>query len=167
MANSVKIRDTLLPSDLVALQEKHQLIRDDAYDENNSADWKVRLARRYYNKLFREFAIIDLSQHLAGKYGLRWRTESEVLSGKGQTRCGSISCENSNVLNVYEMPFKYSEHGQIKRELIKVCVCSSCSPMLRTQKGMGSSSSSEPTKRKLKDNENSSHKQVKYGKSIT
>lgn len=40
--------------------------------------WESRLARRYYDKLFKEFAIVDLSRASEGKVGMRWRTEEEV-----------------------------------------------------------------------------------------
>ena len=110
-------------------------MRDDAYDEKHCDDWRVRMARRYYNQLYKEFAIIDLSRYKEGKFGLRWRTESEVISSKGQRSCGSKLCENSNDLNVFEMPFKYSENGTVKRELIKVCLCPPCSEKLSYGKG--------------------------------
>jgi hypothetical protein len=88
------------------------------------------MARRYYNQLYKEFAIIDLSRYKEGKYGLRWRTEKEVVSTKGQKICGSKHCEVAADLNVYELPFKYVEEGEVKRELIKVCLCPACSAKL-------------------------------------
>ena len=36
-----------------------------------------------YDKLFKEFAIADLSRYKEKKIGLRWRTEREVVCGKG------------------------------------------------------------------------------------
>jgi hypothetical protein len=51
---------------------------------------QVRLARRYYAKLYREFCIADLSRHKEGRVGLRWRTQKEVVSGKGQFACGAV-----------------------------------------------------------------------------
>ena len=36
---------------------------------------QVRLARRYYSKLFKEYAVADLSRHKEGRVGLRWRTQ--------------------------------------------------------------------------------------------
>ena len=50
----------------------------------------MRLARRYYSKLFREFCIADLSRHKEGRVGLRWRTQREVVAGKGQFICGAV-----------------------------------------------------------------------------
>ena len=42
---------------------------------------QVRLARRYYSKLFKEYAVADLSRHKEGRVGLRWRTQ--VRWGRG------------------------------------------------------------------------------------
>ena len=49
----------------------------------------MRLAARYYSKLFREYAIADLSRHAEGRLGLRWRTQAEVVAGRGQFTCGA------------------------------------------------------------------------------
>ncbi|KAK4381047.1 protein FRA10AC1 [Sesamum angolense] len=60
----------------------HQMfIRTEEDDMNPS--WEQRLVKRYYDKLFKEYCIADMSQYKTGKIGLRWRTEKEVMSGKG------------------------------------------------------------------------------------
>jgi protein FRA10AC1 len=122
-------------SDLDALRETHQLVRSNDYDEQHCDDWRVRMARRFYNQLYKEYAIIDLSRYKEGKYGLRWRTEAEVISSKGQQICASKHCDSSVNLATFELPFKYSEGGAIKRELIKVCLCEHCSDKLRYRGG--------------------------------
>ena len=126
-----KVKDNLLSSDLSALKEAHRLVRDDAFDEQHCDDWKVRMARRYYNKLYKEYAIIDLSRYKDGKYGLRWRTEAEVVSKKGQSVCGSKDCDLSDSLCTFELPFKYTEDSVVKRELVKICLCTTCSCKLQ------------------------------------
>ncbi|EFA84872.1 hypothetical protein PPL_01865 [Heterostelium album PN500] len=78
-------------SDLDTLKEYHQFIRDEDEDEDKDTDsqhnsWERRLAKKYYDRLFKEYAIIDLSRYETGQVGMRWRTESEVFSGKGQLR---------------------------------------------------------------------------------
>ena len=130
MTTKRKLKDNILASDLDALKDAHRLVRDDTYDEEHCDDWKVRMARRYYNKLYKEYAIIDLSRFKEGKYGLRWRTEAEVVSKKGQTVCGSKDCENARALSTFELPFKYMEDQVVKRELVKVCVCLDCTSKL-------------------------------------
>lgn len=41
------------------------------------------------SKLFKEYAIADLSRYKEGRVGLRWRTQEEVVSGRGQFVCGA------------------------------------------------------------------------------
>ena len=41
------------------------------------------------SKLYKEYAIADLSRHREGKVGLRWRTQKEVVSGRGQFICAA------------------------------------------------------------------------------
>ncbi len=123
-------------SELEVLKEQHQFVRNDDDDKINSEDWKVRMARRYYDQLYKEFAIIDLSRCEEGMIGLRWQTEKEVLCGKGQTSCGARQCisENISELVTYELPFSYVENGNNKLELVKVSLCGSCGKKLKIYK---------------------------------
>jgi hypothetical protein len=41
-------------SDHAVLERNHQFVRDDAEDEANASNWEVRMARRYYDKLYKE-----------------------------------------------------------------------------------------------------------------
>ena len=54
------------------------------------------------------------------KLGLRWRTEAEVLSGKGQFSCGARGCSETRGLATFEVPFGYEEAGERKEALVKV-----------------------------------------------
>ena len=54
------------------------------------------------------------------KLGLRWRTEAEVLGGKGQFSCGARGCAETRGLATFEVPFGYAEAGQRKEALVKV-----------------------------------------------
>lgn len=126
----LKASNSITSSDLEALKGSHQLVRNDTFDEQHCDDWRVRMARRYYNQLYKEFAIIDLTRYKEGKFGLRWRTEAEVINDKGQKICASKHCDQSTVLATFELPFKYAEDGIIKRELVKVCLCDICSTKL-------------------------------------
>ena len=45
--------------------------------------WEQQMAKRYYDKLFKEYCLADLSRYREGLVALRWRTEKEVLEGKG------------------------------------------------------------------------------------
>ena len=80
------------------------------------------------------YAIVDLSMHTSGKIGLRWRTESEVVSGRGQFTCASKRCQSDKNLHSYEVPFEYYEKAIKKNELVKVRVCIDCAKKLFYEK---------------------------------
>ena len=62
------------------LRENHEFIRDDEKDSRNlSSSWEIRMARNYYNQLYKEYALGDLTRYKEGKIGLRWRTQNEVM----------------------------------------------------------------------------------------
>jgi protein FRA10AC1 len=42
-----------------------------------------RLAKKYYDKLFKEYCIADLSRYKENRVAMRWRIEKEVQTGKG------------------------------------------------------------------------------------
>ncbi|PBC29825.1 hypothetical protein APICC_06439 [Apis cerana cerana] len=67
---------------------------------------------------------------------LRWRTEKEVIIGKGQFECGNKKCKNKEQLKSWEVNFGYIEHGQKKNALVKLRLCPECSIKLnyRSQK---------------------------------
>jgi protein FRA10AC1 len=143
----------LLPNDIEALQRNHQFVRDDEQDEKAmSRSWEVRMARKYYNRLFKEYAVGDFSRYREGKIGLRWRVEREVMNGKGQFTCGSLSCTASNNLESYEVPFRYNEGGVLKHELVKIRVCEECAVKLFYKKleSVPEKKKERPKKRKRK-----------------
>lgn len=102
-------------TDADALRDSHEFIRADGGQAPATATWGARLAARYYNKLLKEYALCDLSHYRAMKVGLRWRTEQEVVVGKGQFECASIACKAREQLASYELPFEYLEHGTVKQ----------------------------------------------------
>ncbi|KAG1893852.1 folate-sensitive fragile site protein Fra10Ac1-domain-containing protein [Suillus fuscotomentosus] len=111
------------------LKASHKFLRDGADDEA-STSWNDQLAQKYYESLYREFAICDLKHYRSGNFSLRWRTETEVLSGTGETTCANARCvehaASSTSLTTLELPFTYEEHGQRKEALVKVVLCSKC-----------------------------------------
>ena len=113
-----------------ALRREHEFVRDEERDLARGGAWEVRLAARYHAKLHKEYAIIDLSKWQKGLFGLRWRTEAEVLEGIGVEVCGAKRCENRLSLQSYEVPFAYEEKGQAKTELVKVRLCAACATKL-------------------------------------
>ena len=62
--------DKLTQSDLELLTKYHEFIRDDEKDSNlGRQDWGIRMARRYYDKLFKEYALVDLRRYKENKIG--------------------------------------------------------------------------------------------------
>uniref|UniRef100_A0A7C8ZNR7 Protein FRA10AC1 n=2 Tax=Opuntia streptacantha TaxID=393608 RepID=A0A7C8ZNR7_OPUST len=114
------------------------------------ASWEQRLVKRYYDKLFKEYCIADMSRYKSGKIGLRWRTEKEVISGKGQFICGNKHCDEKNGLASYEVNFSYFEAGENKQALIKLVACGRCAEKLHYRR--------HRQKKQLESTENAEHK---------
>uniref|UniRef100_A0A0K0EDI7 Protein FRA10AC1 homolog n=1 Tax=Strongyloides stercoralis TaxID=6248 RepID=A0A0K0EDI7_STRER len=103
------------------------------YDKNvdeSKMTWEEKLAKRYYDRIYKEYCIADLSKYKENKIALRWRLESEVKKGKGQFICGGKDCEIMENLSTWEVNFKYKEKDEIKNVLVKVCLCEECSKKL-------------------------------------
>ncbi|PQP98951.1 protein FRA10AC1 isoform X2 [Prunus yedoensis var. nudiflora] len=105
-------------TDQDTLREGYRFIRSEEDDMDRS--WEQRLVKRYYDKLFKEYCIADMSHYKSGKIGLRWRTEKEVVSGKGQFVCGNKHCDVKEGLASYEVNFSYFEAGENKQALVKL-----------------------------------------------
>ncbi|XP_059608272.1 protein FRA10AC1 homolog [Phlebotomus argentipes] len=114
-------------TDIDVIRENHQFLWDDS-EQNLS--WERQLAKSYYSKLFREYCICDLSQYKRNQVGLRWRTENEIVLGRGQFLCGNKHCQERERLASWEVNFNYVEHGQRKSALVKVRLCPDCSRKL-------------------------------------
>lgn len=123
-------------SDADALASAHRFLWDGKLDDSgNSADtWEVRLAKKYYAKLYREYALADMSRYKEGAIGLRWRTAQEVFDGKGQFTCGNKVCTSCESLQSFELLFAYAEHGEHKQALVKLRVCPACEEKLNYRK---------------------------------
>ncbi|KAM9980479.1 hypothetical protein ACTFIZ_007847 [Dictyostelium cf. discoideum] len=130
-------------TDYQVLKENHQFLRDE--NENEDTDqltWEEKLAKTYYDRLYKEYAIIDLSRYKSGEIGLRWRIESEVIIGRGQFTCANKKCESSATnnnkmddLKSFEVPFSYNELNENKVALVKVVLCPLCSKLLNYNNG--------------------------------
>ncbi|KAK6143161.1 hypothetical protein DH2020_023509 [Rehmannia glutinosa] len=126
-------RETLpVKTDQDTLREGYRFIRTEEDDMNPS--WEQRLVKRYYDKLFKEYCIADMSKYKTGKIGLRWRTEKEVISGKGQFTCGNKHCNQKDSLSSYEANFSQIYSGENKQALVKLVACDRCSEKLYYKK---------------------------------
>eukprot|EP00261_Vitis_vinifera_P026138 XP_010659346.1 PREDICTED: protein FRA10AC1 isoform X2 [Vitis vinifera] len=114
---------TKLPvkTDQDTIREGYRFILSEEDEMDQS--WEQRLVKRYHDKLFKEYCIADMSQYKSGKIGLRWRTEKEVISGKGQFICGNKHCDKRDGLTSYEVNFSYFEAGENKQALVKLVTC--------------------------------------------
>ncbi|KAL5538607.1 hypothetical protein UlMin_044801 [Ulmus minor] len=121
-----------IKTDQDTLREGYRFIRSEEDDMDRS--WEQRLVKRYYDKLFKEYCIADMSHYKSGKIGLRWRTEKEVVSGKGQFICGNKHCDEKDGLASYEVNFSYFEAGENKQALVKLVVCERCAEKLHYKK---------------------------------
>ena len=137
------------------LEQNHRFIRDD--DTQEDVGEEKLLAREYYDSLFREYALVDLSHWREQVMALRWRTKAEVLSGQGQFTCGCLNCPGRyqgdgdgpmEELKLFELNFAYVEDGIGKNSLVKVCVCRKCSKKLRKAQRSDSERTANPHKRK-------------------
>ncbi|KAK7283891.1 hypothetical protein RIF29_13639 [Crotalaria pallida] len=117
-----------IKTDQDTLREGYRFIRSEEDDMNPS--WEQRLVKRYYDKLFKEYCLADMSRYKSGKIGLRWRTEKEVISGKGQFVCGNKHCNEKSGLASYEVNFSYFEAGENKQALVKLVTCERCAQKL-------------------------------------
>ncbi|KAI9461551.1 folate-sensitive fragile site protein Fra10Ac1-domain-containing protein [Lactarius psammicola] len=141
------------------LKASHKFLREDGDPaEAHNPSWNDQLAQKYYDNLFREFAVCDLKHYKSGNFALRWRTESEVLSGAGENSCGNTRCKHHNnqdtatQLTTLELPFAYEEHGERKSALVKVVLCPRCLKKLMWKRntdkgGQAPTSTEEPIER--------------------
>jgi protein FRA10AC1 len=123
--------DALALSELRALHDSHEFIMDEKSDRRDPADKAAEMARQYWQKLYKEYALADLSRTAEGRIGLRWRTESEVVAGKGQFSCASVSCTETHPLTTLELPFRYVEKGEVKSALVKTRLCGPCALLVQ------------------------------------
>ncbi|KAH7714191.1 acid phosphatase [Aphelenchoides avenae] len=89
-------------NDYDIIRENHKFVWGDDEVTEVEQSWEARLAKKYYDKLFKEYCIADLSQFEKNRIAMRWRTEKEVRSGKGQFECGSKHCTERDDLSTWE-----------------------------------------------------------------
>ncbi|EMD34006.1 hypothetical protein CERSUDRAFT_76167 [Gelatoporia subvermispora B] len=115
------------------LKASHRFLRED--EPEGGLTWEEQVAKKYYDNLYREYAVCDLKHYKTGNFALRWRTENEVVSGAGETTCGNTRCplhkehgedEIQPALTTLELPFSYVETGENKFALVKVVLCEKC-----------------------------------------
>ncbi|XP_030841402.1 protein FRA10AC1 homolog isoform X2 [Strongylocentrotus purpuratus] len=120
-------------TDLDVIRENHRFLWD-GEDEGQEDSWGKKLAKKYWDKLFKEYCIADLSRYKEKKIAMRWRVQTEVTEGKGHFTCGNKKCTEQEGLRTWEVNFAYMEHGEKKNALIKLRLCERCSYKLNYHK---------------------------------
>lgn len=144
-------------NDYSVLREEHKFLWDEGDDIGS---WEKQLAKAYYDRLFKEYAICDLSRYKENKVALRWRIEKEVVEGKGQFACGNKLCSEQDALQSWEVNFAYVEQGEKKNALVKLRLCPDCSMKLNyhhKRKLWKKSGHSKPAHKKHKHKHKSDH----------
>uniref|UniRef100_A0A914XD28 Protein FRA10AC1 n=2 Tax=Plectus sambesii TaxID=2011161 RepID=A0A914XD28_9BILA len=114
-------------TDLDVIRENHRFV----WSETDQTDtWERQMSKRYYDKLFKEYCIVDLSRYKENKFAMRWRVEKEVVDGKGQFICANKKCDERADLASWEVNFAYLEDGQKRNALVKLRLCPKCSDKL-------------------------------------
>ncbi|KEG03564.1 hypothetical protein YYE_01588 [Plasmodium vinckei vinckei] len=142
MLEKNKNTDCQYLSDYDILKKKYKFIHDVSNEKNS-------LLQNYYRSICNKYVICDLSKYKEGKIGLRWRTEEEIIKGKGHIICSSKKCNNTD-LNTYEFLFQYIEEG-IEKKTNK-----------RIKHRTSSSNESSNTSSSFNDNCSKSKKRKKY-----
>ncbi|GJD07457.1 Protein FRA10AC1 [Galdieria sulphuraria] len=114
-----KYKKVVGETDLDVLKREYRFIRES--EEEDAKSWETRLARRHYERLYKDYAIAELSQWREGSVGFRWLNQTEVLQGKGYSCCAATDCDSASELNTFEVPFTYEEDGETKATLVKNC----------------------------------------------
>jgi protein FRA10AC1 len=114
--------------------QANQKTTNDTTTTTTTTTWTDRMVQNYHDQLYKEYALADLSRG-PGKIGLRWRTEQEVKNGRGEMTCGNKHCPITDhpinqQLVTFEVPFAYEEHGERKKELVKIRMCSTCKSLM-------------------------------------
>uniref|UniRef100_A0A8C2ECB7 FRA10A associated CGG repeat 1 n=1 Tax=Cyprinus carpio TaxID=7962 RepID=A0A8C2ECB7_CYPCA len=158
-------------TDLDVVRENHRFLWREEDEEDMT--WEKELAKKYYDKLFKEYCIADLSRYKENKFGFRWRVENEVISGKGQFLCGNKRCENKEGLKSWEVNFAYVEQGEKRNALVKLRKCClkrkevTVKKRRRSKENVDKSlSKTSKSSRKHKRKDKRKHKKRRKGKSV-
>lgn len=108
------------------IQRNHQFLREPSISVSAEAQQALQL----YDSLYKELCVADLSAYRQGRLGLRWRTQEEVLAGKGDQVCAALHC-SARRLKALEVNFAYTETGERKNALVQIHLCGKCRHRLR------------------------------------
>ncbi|KAK4055554.1 hypothetical protein OIV83_000100 [Microbotryomycetes sp. JL201] len=149
-------------TELDVIKEKHQFIRDTDVDPA-TLSWEDQLALKYYNSLFREFALINLKHYKSGQ------PDPELVDRALQVDDAIIDPEQMDKplvrakLTEHEMHFGYVEDGKKKSALVKVVLCKDCGRKLKYGKDVAKKQKEAEEKEKVAMASPSAHRQGRQG----
>ncbi|ORX87509.1 hypothetical protein BCR32DRAFT_215295, partial [Anaeromyces robustus] len=144
------------------LKKEFKFIRTEK--DNDNSTWEKRIAKKYYDKLYKEYCLANLKYYKEGKIALRWRIERELISGKGQFICGNVDCSESENLHSWEVNFAYREDNEKKNALVKLRLCPKCSYKLNYKKIKQLKKQEKEERKKLKHKHYSSDEDIDSNK---
>uniref|UniRef100_A0A3B4AVU9 Uncharacterized protein n=1 Tax=Periophthalmus magnuspinnatus TaxID=409849 RepID=A0A3B4AVU9_9GOBI len=109
-------------TDYDVIRENHHFLWREEDEEEMT--WEKDLAKKYYDKLFKEYCIADLSRYKENKVSMLSLNLIEVVS---QFQCGHKRCDNNDGLKSWEVNFAYVEQGEKRNALVKLRLCPECS----------------------------------------
>ncbi|CAO3680508.1 unnamed protein product [Rhizopus stolonifer] len=124
------IKPNTIPEDY---RTERNVIKENHKSGSEETDsWEQRVAKKYYDTLFKEYAICELKYYKEGKI---------ALNGV---------CESDKALESWEVNFGYVEKGEKKNELVKVRLCPECSDKLnyKTKKRVAKRQDKKDNKKK-------------------
>uniref|UniRef100_A0A3B4AU39 Uncharacterized protein n=1 Tax=Periophthalmus magnuspinnatus TaxID=409849 RepID=A0A3B4AU39_9GOBI len=102
-------------TDYDVIRENHHFLWREEDEEEMT--WEKDLAKKYYDKLFKEYCIADLSRYKENKVSMLSLNLIEVVS---QFQCGHKRCDNNDGLKSWEVNFAYVEQGEKRNALVKL-----------------------------------------------
>ena len=157
-------------TDMDVVKENYRFVRSSEDDlAAATGNSEQRLAKRYWDRLYKEYALADMSRYRTGEIGLRWRTEQEVIDGRGQFTCGNKKCPTQppatpNQLKSFELNFCYVEGGVSKQTLVKVRLCPDCTYRLHYPKLKQMEEEEKARKRQAREERRKKRKDEKKAK---
>lgn len=128
---AITVNNTQQNNEHELLRKHHRFLRSEREEDEARNNWEKRIATRYEAELYKEYAVVNLSRYKHKQVALRWRTEKEVLTGKGQQNCASLDCAKLEDLETLEVCFGYTEAGIKKKALVKIRICARCKEKLQ------------------------------------
>lgn len=91
-----KVRSIVSAHDHAELRQHYEFVPDSSPSKKpSSSTWQQRMVAAYDRHLYRDYVLADLTRVSDRQLGLRWRTQAEVVAGRGSTTCGNKHCPSS------------------------------------------------------------------------